>query len=119
LERLIGSGRLVLDVEGEEGGIALDDVRRPRTLQRVINRQLSHIDGVVQNGWSRPDDHRNSRPGVERPDLTPPAGVPVDRSQPSGDPIAEQLVALDQLRRRGIVTEDEFATKKAELLRRM
>ena len=58
LERLIGSGTIVLEVEGEEGGLALDDVRRPRTLQRVINRQLSQMDA----NWQA-----NRAPAPERP----------------------------------------------------
>jgi hypothetical protein len=33
--------------------------------------------------------------------------------------IPEQLIQLDDLRRRGIVSEDEFESKKAELLDRL
>jgi hypothetical protein len=33
--------------------------------------------------------------------------------------VSDQLIELDQLRRRGIVTAEEFAVKKAELLDRM
>lgn len=38
---------------------------------------------------------------------------------PAGDGLAGRLERLDDLRRRGIVTEVEFARKKAELLERM
>ena len=98
LERLIGAGRIVLEVEGEEGGVALDDVRRPRALQRVINRQLSQMDAGWQlyrspNTAERDlDDPRSS----ERPERTPPSGVPVSRAvTTSGGSIPDQLVALD------------------------
>jgi membrane protein YdbS with pleckstrin-like domain len=120
LERLIGSGRLVLEVEGEEGGLAVDDVRRPRALQRVINRQLSQFDaawasvrrpGPSSRDWDDPHLHRR--------DSTPPRGVPVLSRQMTGTSIPDQLVALDRLRRQGILSEDEFASKKAELLRRI
>jgi membrane protein YdbS with pleckstrin-like domain len=119
LERLIGSGRLVLEVEGEEGGLALDDVRRPRALQRVINRQLSQMDA----GWQRltyapsTDPDFDDRRDLARRDPTPPSGVPVVRGD--GTSIPDQLVALDRLRRQGILSEAEFASKKAELLRRI
>jgi Short C-terminal domain len=43
---------------------------------------------------------------------------PAGSARPAGD-IADQLVRLAQLRDAGIVTADEFAAKKAELLARM
>jgi hypothetical protein len=33
--------------------------------------------------------------------------------------VADQLIQLDDLRRRGIVTQQEFETKKKELLERL
>jgi len=120
LERLIGAGRLVLEVEGEEGGLVIDDVRRPRTLQRAINRRLSRIDGVWQRRAAGPVERWSDDRAHEHGDWTPPSGVPrIEQPVPGGTPIADQLVALDRLRRQGIVSEDEFASKKAELLRRM
>jgi membrane protein YdbS with pleckstrin-like domain len=122
LERLVGSGRLVLEVEGEEGGVALDDVRRPRALQRVINRQLAQMD----SGWQlyrspataerEPPDRRAN----DWADHTPPSGVPTSRGWTEASvSIPDQLVALDRLRRQGILSEQEFANKKAELLGRI
>jgi membrane protein YdbS with pleckstrin-like domain len=119
LERLIGSGRIILEVEGEEGGVALDDVRRPRALQRVINRQLNQMDAGYQPYRSpstdeRDRDDRDARRGSPRPDWTPPSGMPTTASES----IPDQLVALDRLRRQGILSEEEFVNKKAELLGR-
>lgn len=121
LERLIGSGRLVLEVEGEEGALAVDDVRRPRALQKVINRQLTELDAP----WHRyrpPQLQTLGRGGdpTYRSDSTPPRGVPV-LSGPLGTSVSipDQLVALDRLRRQGILSDEEFASKKAELLRRI
>lgn len=37
----------------------------------------------------------------------------------SGEQVRLRLIELDDLRRRGILTEEEFATKKAELLNRI
>jgi len=121
LERIIGSGRIVLEVEGEEGGLALEDVRRPRALQRVINRQLSHMDAGWQMHRSSADEGRgDDRHRGESPQHTPPTGVPpVPPYGVPGTSVTDQLVALDQLRRRGILSDEEFANKKAELLRRI
>jgi membrane protein YdbS with pleckstrin-like domain len=120
LERLIGAGTIVLEVEGEEGGFALDDVRRPRALQRVINRQLSQMDANAQAARAPSVNQRmaDERERVERRDWTPPSGVPVARREPGGSSIPDQLVALDRLHRQGILSDQEFAEKKAELLRR-
>jgi hypothetical protein len=122
LERLLGSGRIVLELEGEGGPIALDDVRRPRALQRVINRQVHAMDAGFQPyrpaGTTErdPDDPR----GFERSDRTPPAGVAISGGgADTATSIPDQLVALDRLRRQGILSEEEFANKKAELLGRI
>lgn len=118
LERIIGSGRLVLEVEGEEGGLAVDDVRRPRALQRVINRQLSQMDAAWQQGYRAPTPQRDrDNYGYrDRRDPTPPSGVPSVRGTSSTVP--DQLVQLDRLHRQGILSDAEYAAKKAELLRR-
>jgi hypothetical protein len=43
-----------------------------------------------------------------------PRPVPV-----AGQSVADRLVQLDDLRRRGILSTDEFQAKKAELLRQL
>ncbi len=51
---------------------------------------------------------------------TPPSGIARVSPSPHGEEtVAERLVQLDELRRRGIVTDAEFASKKAELLDRL
>jgi hypothetical protein len=135
LERLLGSGRLVVEVFGELEAVVVDDVRRPKSLQRVLTGQL--------DGLRRPGDDPTPPRGVEM--STPPPvrsepyrpDAPADRYQPDGPAeryrpasgvqnrdrgspsVAEQLIALDDLRRRGIVTEAEFEAKKTELLGRL
>jgi membrane protein YdbS with pleckstrin-like domain len=120
LQRLVGSGQLVVEVEGDEQGLALYDVRRPRTLQRVINRQLLELDRrSITPGSCWPVRGRPASRDFEDLDPTsptPPRGIPA--VQPASS-LSDQLVALDRLRRQGILSEDEFAAKKAELLRRI
>ena len=49
-----------------------------------------------------------------------PSGIARAAPRPTGDDsVAERLMQLDELRRRGIVTDAEFAIKKAELLDRL
>ncbi|MHB8219695.1 MAG: SHOCT domain-containing protein [Acidimicrobiales bacterium] len=162
LERLIGSGRMVIEVEGD-GPMAIDDVRRPAVLQRVITRQLDAFQSALSPSTgiahqpgpvSRIGDQRRGGGDGQSWDVTPPRGTPrfdsgsrVSETDPlpsveptgresHGRPgnradntappipvtmasISEQLVALEGLRRRGIVSDEEFAAKKAELLDRI
>jgi membrane protein YdbS with pleckstrin-like domain len=120
-ERLIGSGRLILEVGDEDGAFVVDDVRRPRALQRVIGSRIGELEPEGQF----------DAPALDA-DATPPHGVPVvdgrqDINPPpppaSGDQrvdsVHRQLVEIDDLRRRGILTEEEFERKKADLLSRL
>ncbi len=56
--RLIGTGRLELEIVGEESVRWIDDVRRPVVLQRVINRRIPpHVPGQdAQPGPGLPPD---------------------------------------------------------------
>jgi len=144
LERLVGVGRLVVEVEGENQAIAVDDVRRPKALQRVINNRLDELGRGGAWDPGLPPGARGPAPAVVAPRPvpvpvaeapTPPHGIeptglvpPPARSilppdlPPAGSPsvsVPEQLIQLDDLRRRGIVTPTEFEAKKTELLRRL
>lgn len=154
IDRLIGSGRLVVELSGEPP-MVVDDVRRPRALQRVITRQLDELD--LGGRYADSVDGSSVSPygidmvGASSLDKTPPHGVPPVASMPGppdrvpladagpvpvtpvstdlpdlvvpvhgdGTSIPEQLIQLDDLRRRGIITDWEFAAKKAELLSRI
>jgi membrane protein YdbS with pleckstrin-like domain len=143
--RLIGCGRLVFEVAGGDRPLVVEDVRRPRRLQRVITAQLDRFDlpygpygGSRSRVWTAagPTD---PAPGVARAGLpmeaagppgrrswqggrrsstldTPPHGVVLGDDDAT---IPGQILQLDELRRRGILSEDEFAAKKAELLSRL
>jgi membrane protein YdbS with pleckstrin-like domain len=148
-ERLIGSGRLVVEIVGDDP-MAIEDVRRPRTLQRVIARELDELDRSRTQavGWSgfggpSPATDVPAQPiSVPRPfsmDDTPPHGMPLPSGAPTlpaapsvgypavdagyppatGSSVPDQLIQLDDLRRRGIISEGEFEAKKAELLSRL
>lgn len=144
--RVIGYGQLVFEVLGGDGPLVVDDVRRPRSLQRLITAQLDRLDlpRRAVTAVPRPDVAGGAAPGAwafapgttewepaAAPSAarrrswsdTPPSGVPV-RAPTAGSPdraasVPEQLFQLDELRRRGILSDAEFAAKKAELLSRL
>ncbi|MGH9087943.1 MAG: PH domain-containing protein [Acidimicrobiales bacterium] len=164
--RLIGCGRLVLEVDGGES-MVVDDVRRPRALQRLIAAELDEAwYGSFGDGWGGRTDPARRRPPAPCPPQgspqarvpaapitapmtaptpvgmrqapidvrqTPPHGIEVPPfahttvlpAVPAAPPtgaaatIPEQLIALDDLRKRGIITAQEFHAKKAELLSRL
>jgi hypothetical protein len=149
-ERVVGTGRLIIDVQGEDDSLVLQDVRKPAIVQRVINSQINELIGGG-NAEPIPEELRPRQPHPPRPpsDDTPPFGTPAvddehdhDRQpEPDADvpgapaaaapgvpgptggathsDIRDRLIELDDLRQRGIISDQEFAAKKAELLNRI
>ena len=91
-ERLLGTGSLVIDVQGEDDSMTLEYMRKPAIVQRVINSQINEIVGGghrepipadmlprEQRGSGRhaPDDYYDERPHGAPNDQhdTPPFGV--------------------------------------------
>lgn len=147
--RLIGTGRLVFEVAGGDGPLVVDDVRWPRRLQRVITAQLDRLDVPYGDHWEYdtrggsagpPTMQSTQRSTMQSTQPTPVAGTGRGRlrrgtrawtdTPPHGvlfgddededrRTVPRQILQLDELRRRGILSEDEFAAKKAELLNRL
>jgi membrane protein YdbS with pleckstrin-like domain len=149
-ERALGTGRLIIDIQGDDDSLVIEDVTKPAIFQRVINTQIDelvnrHRTDLVQGGEGGPTEHATYDSHLHRidhPNDTPPFGTPVIAEQvplapmprhapptpgpapapASGatqDQIRDRLIELDDLRQRGILSEQEFATKKAELLNRI
>ncbi len=95
-ERLAGSGDLGIESAGEGGRQTFQNIRRPNKVQAEIYAQKDRF-----------EDRRLDRIGMAS------AGAREARSIP------DQIAALDDLRRSGAITDDEFEIKKAELLDRM
>ena len=130
-QTLWGSPRRLRPAGGGTPGedpLVLADVRRPRVVQRVLNDQLHELG----HGWA--DEGRSTAVGRDQEvgapsfDPTPPHGVALAGPAVAVSPppsnqgtvsIHEQLIQLDDLRRRGILSEGEFESKKAELLSRL
>jgi membrane protein YdbS with pleckstrin-like domain len=140
-ERALGTGRLIVDVQGEDDSLVIEYVRKPAIVQRVINSQINTL---VGGGSAEPipSELQPRHPHVDdsaRSDDTPPFGVQVEHEPEApaasdGAPtpaasgpapgathsdVRDRLIELDDLRQRGIISEEEFAAKKAQLLDRI
>lgn len=94
-ERLTRSGNLGIESAGEGGRQTFTNIRRPNKVQAEIYAQKEAF-----------EDARLERIGT------------ASRGGGSAD-IPSQIAQLDELRRAGAITDHEFESKKAELLRRM
>jgi uncharacterized membrane protein YdbT with pleckstrin-like domain len=94
-ERLLGAGDLGIESAGERGAETFEDVRKPAIVQNEIYRQM--------------EANSSRMHGSRQPAAT----------QQTGLSIPEQIEKLDELRKRGVISEQEFAAKKADLLNRM
>jgi uncharacterized membrane protein YdbT with pleckstrin-like domain len=94
-ERLLGAGDLGIESAGERGAETFEDVRKPAIVQNEIYRQMEANSNRMHGG---------------RQQAT---------TQQAGPSIPEQIEKLDELRKRGVISEQEFAAKKADLLNRM
>lgn len=91
-ERLVGAGSLTIESAGREGQEPFPDVAHPAKLQSTINQLIEE----------------NRRRGA----------VPY-AVQPTTLSVPEQIEKLADLAQRGIITEEEFLSKKETLLAQM
>ena len=91
-ERMLRSGDLVIESAGERGRQNFTDIRKPSLVQNVIYQQI--------------EDNENRK--FDRA-----AGGKREESIP------EQIDKLDDLRKRGVISQAEFDAKKAQLLDRL
>jgi uncharacterized membrane protein YdbT with pleckstrin-like domain len=103
-ERVIGAGDLAIESAGRDGQSVFSDVRHPDGVQQEIYRQADARDQRRRGPVTAP---------APAPAPAPAAASRVDASIP------QQLEELAGLRDRGIITPEEFETKKAQLLERM
>lgn len=120
LDRVLRTGELLVEMGGEMGVVAFDHVPRPAVVQSLITEQIDAVHRGSRRGSS---SDKPVRVGVGAGTVgadTPPEGVAPVRGQWGGArSVADRLVELDELHRRGIVTDAEFQAKKADLLERL
>lgn len=124
--RILRAGELHVEMGGETGVVVFDHVPRPAAVQSVVTEQIDafhHHPGAAPTRPRVAAARDDAGPGEAQPAGTwdtPPSGIAqVSRQGHGEDTVAQRLVQLDELRRRGIVTDAEFASKKAELLDRL
>ncbi|HUR23387.1 MAG TPA: PH domain-containing protein [Acidimicrobiales bacterium] len=91
LERMIGAGDVTIESGGERGQQVFSDIPKPFLVQNTIYSE------------------------IERAQARDAARAAGSRQQS----VPEQIDKLDDLRRRGVITQAEFDVKKAQLLDRM
>jgi len=95
-ERLLGAGNLGIESAGEGGRQTFTNIRRPNVVQAEIYAQ--------KEGF---EERRLRRMGAAT------AGMGTGQRS-----VADEIAKLDQLRQRGVLSEAEFQSQKAELLNR-
>lgn len=100
-ERLIGVGDLKVESASESGAQEFENMKHPARIQNEIYQQM-------ENNENRKFDRVSQ--GLTQAGVGAPPAAP--------DPTA-QLEKLAELRDRGVITEEEFQAKKADLLGRM
>jgi uncharacterized membrane protein YdbT with pleckstrin-like domain len=98
LERMVGAGDLTVESAGERGTNKFSNIRKPSVVQKEIYTQIEANENRKFDRMRGPD------------------AAPVAPAEPS---IPEQIDKLSELHQRGVLSDAEFARKKAELLDRM
>lgn len=89
LDRILGAGDLLIESAGERGQGRISNVRSPERVQLMIYEE------------SEKNNNRMMSP------------------RSAGTSIPEQIEALSRLKEQGVITDVEFETKKADLLKRI
>ena len=102
-ERIVGAGDLVIESAGEMGRQRFSNVRKPSAVQNEIYRQIE----------------ANENRKYDRMGVSAAAGTAAATRADDTESIPAQIRELDELRKQGLLTEEEFARKKQQLLDRM
>jgi hypothetical protein len=128
--RMARTGELMVETGGESGDVTFEHVPRPAAFQSLVTEQISafHENRRIRFSSPVPDG-----PGAPHHLDTPPHGVPPVPAAPAvataavapgpapaaAPSVADRLMQLGELRRRGIVSAAEFEAKKAQLLEQL
>ena len=94
LERLVGAGDLAIEAASESGKHEIENLPAPDKIQNIIYQEM--------------EDNENRK--FDRGSKT---------SAPAEVTIPQKIDQLDELRRKGIISDAEFEAKKTDLLKRM
>ena len=99
-ERIIGAGDLGIESAGEGGRQTFSDIRKPNLVQNEIYRQVENLETRKMQRMGQAARGSDSQPAA-------PSSIP------------DQISQLDDLRRQGVLSDEEFEAKKRDLLDRM
>jgi uncharacterized membrane protein YdbT with pleckstrin-like domain len=102
-ERMVGAGDLVIESASETGRQRFSNVRKPSAVQNEIYRQIE----------------ANENRKYDRVGVSAAAGTTAGQRADDAESIPAQIRQLDELRKQGLLTEEEFTRKKQQLLDRM
>ena len=102
-ERMVGAGDLVIESASETGRQRFSNVRKPSAVQNEIYRQIE----------------ANENRKYDRVGVSAAAGTTAAQTADDTESIPAQIRQLDELRKQGLLTEEEFSRKKQQLLDRM
>ncbi len=102
-ERALGLGDLRIDSASVLGVSEFENIRKPNKVQNEIYVQM---EGNENRKFDRVSEGINAQLGAQQ-------------AQPAAPSITDQIEKLGELRDRGVLSEEEFQAKKAELLQRM
>jgi uncharacterized membrane protein YdbT with pleckstrin-like domain len=102
-ERMVGAGDLVIESASETGRQRFSNVRKPSAVQNEIYRQIE----------------ANENRKYDRVGVSAAAGTTASQRADDAESIPAQIRQLDELRKQGLLTEEEFSRKKQQLLDRM
>jgi uncharacterized membrane protein YdbT with pleckstrin-like domain len=102
-ERMVGAGDLVIESASETGRQRFSNVRKPSAVQNEIYRQIE----------------ANENRKYDRVGVSAAAGTTASQRADDAESIPAQIRQLDELRKQGLLTEEEFTRKKQQLLDRM
>ncbi len=113
-DRMIGAGDVVIESAGPGSEEVFTDLPRPGTIQNQVYAEIARWHSGAWPNMLPPAVAGAGRgPGRNGSFLGAAPADPDNRNIPS------QIDQLDQLRRRGVITDAEFQAKKAQLLERM
>jgi len=113
-ERMVGAGDLTIESAGEKGSETFSDVRKPSIVQKEIYVQMEGNENRKFDRVRAPASDSSASPNPGAPissEATTVHGVALSPS--------EQIEKLGELHQRGLITDEEYASKKTELLGRM
>jgi uncharacterized membrane protein YdbT with pleckstrin-like domain len=102
-ERALGLGDLRIDSASIDGISQCENIRKPHRVQNEIYIQMEENENRKFDRVSNGINH----------------GLATSAQPPAAPSITDQIEKLGELRDRGVLSEQEFQSKKAELLQRM